>query len=79
MTSGHPLWRSLLGTVVLLFPLEEVIVREHLHFILGSAGVTQPGKLILSCGLLMCQNLSREHRRGENINIQNIQTYDLSA
>lgn len=54
-------------------------MREHLHFILGSAGVTQAGKLSLSCGLLMCQNLSREHRRGENVNIQNIQTYDLSA
>lgn len=54
-------------------------MREHLHFILGSAGVIQAGKLILSCGLLMCQNLSREHRPGENINIQNIQTYDLSA
>lgn len=54
------------------FSLEEAIVGEHLHFILGSAGVTRAGKLSLSCGLLMCQNLSREHRPRENINIQNI-------
>lgn len=52
---------------------------ERLHFILGSAGVTWAGKLSLCCRLLMCQNLSREHRWRENINIQNIQTYDLSA
>lgn len=61
------------------FSLAEVIAPERLHFILGSDGVTQARKLSLSSGLLMCQNLSREHRRRENINIQNIQTYDLSC